>query len=45
MSELILRIGNNAEDKISFQSQAPAGGTIKELMAIDNSQVRIYGYC
>ena len=42
-SELIMRIGNNAEDKISFQSQAPDGGTISELMAIDNSTVTIYG--
>jgi hypothetical protein len=42
-SELILRIGDEAEDKISFQSQAPSGGTIQELMAIDNTTVRVFG--
>lgn len=42
-SELIMRIGNDEEDKISFQSMAPDGGTIQELMAINNTTVRVFG--
>ena len=42
-SELIMRIGHDPEDKISFQSMSPEGGTIEELMAINNDSVRVYG--
>lgn len=42
-SELILRIGDNVEDKISFQSLAPEGGTVESLMEINNTTVRIFG--